>query len=615
MKLRRAVWSVLKFELVWKPLTLVVVSPLLNQIYQTYVSSVGVSFNANVLGTFLNLKGGLIFLALFFAAGLLAFYELSVVIRLVALSRQGEVFTIRQVMKHTLWSLRSIRGWSILPTSLYYLLLLPLVQAVYFNSLVPSLTIPWFILGEMQNSAIGIVGMIAIYVACYGLYLLLFFVPILMSLRGERFGQAVKSGLGCFLRLGLRRWAVLLAGLAAWVLGDSELARYWRRNTLANTDFDRYFLKYLVYSEAFRIDLCYWQSPCSRPWPWPSACTLSSPGFWPRRTCASPWRPPGGEDSRIILAICSKRWASWKAAGRRLWAKKRWKAAAGAVCLLLVGYLAVNCYQPPLLQAPIVMGHRGSIYGVENTLPAVEAAADLGADYAEVDIQLTADGVPVAVHDANLWRLAGQLVNVSDLTWEELRALPLQDLSSYASSGTVASLEELIQFCLADSGGMGLLIELKPESGQGEALARAILELVEKYDFGERAMFMSLDYPCLTAIHEAHPDWWVGYCAYASAGDIDATIWQYDIDFLAVEENLVSNQLVTQAREWGLPVYVWTVYDTDKMEQYLQMGVTGLISDWPDLALEVVERYNASHGTDQYLWQGEGYPKGDAAFF
>lgn len=300
MNLKRAVWSVLKFEFVWKLLTLVIISPLFDQIYQTYVSSVGVSFNANVLGTFLNLKGGLIFLALFFAAGLLAFYELSVVIRLVALSRQGEVFTIRQVMKHALWSLGAMGGWSVLPGSLYYLLLLPLVQVVYFHSLVPSLTIPWFILGEMQNSAIGIVGMIAIYVACYGLYLLLFFVPILMSLRGERFGQAVKSGLGCFRRLGLRRWAVLLAGLAAWVLGDSELARYWRRNTLANTDFDRYFLKYLVYSEAFRIDLCYWQSPCSRPWPWPSACTLSSPGFWPRRTCASPWRPPGGRTAGLF---------------------------------------------------------------------------------------------------------------------------------------------------------------------------------------------------------------------------------------------------------------------------------------------------------------------------
>ena len=612
MKLKRAVWSVLKFELVWKLLTLIIISPLFDQVYQTYVSSVGVSFNANVLGTFLNLKGALIFLALFLAAGLLAFYELSVVSRLAALSRQGEVFSIRHVMKQALWSLRAMKGWSVVPTSLYYLLLLPLVQTVYFNSLVPALSIPWFILGEMQNSAIGVAGIIAIYAAYYGLYLLLFFVPLYMSLRGERFGSAVKSGLGAFRRLGLKRWALLLTGLAAWVLGDSELARYWRRNTLENMDFDRYFLKYLVYSEAFRIDLCYWLVTTLLQTAAMAFCLYFILSWLlSKEDLRIPLESPWSEDSQTILAIWSKRWARWAAAWKRLWTNKRWKAAAGAVCLMLAGYLVINCYQPPLLQAPLVIGHRGSIYGIENTLPAVQAAADLNADYAEVDIQLTADGVPVAVHDSNLWRLGGRLVNVADLTLEELRAIPLTDLSNPGETGQAPTLEELIQFCLADEGGMGLLIELKPAAGQGEALAQAILALVERYDFGERAMFMSLDYPCLAVLHQAHPEWWVGYCAYASAGDIDGTIWQYDIDFLAVEENLVSNQLVTQAREWGLPVYVWTVYDTDKMEQYLQMGVTGLISDWPDLASAVVERYNASHGTDQYLWQGEGYPKGD----
>lgn len=612
MKLKRAVWSVLKFELVWKLLTLIIITPLFDQVYQTYVSSVGVSFNANVLGTFLNLKGALIFLALFLAAGLLAFYELSVVIRLAALSRQGEVFSIRHVMKQALWSLRAMKGWSVVPSSLYYLLLLPLVQTVYFNSLVPALSIPWFILGEMQNSAIGVAGIIAIYAAYYGLYLLLFFVPLYMSLRGERFGSAVKSGLGAFWRLGLKRWALLLTGLAAWVLGDSELARYWRRNTLENMDFDRYFLKYLVYSEAFRIDLCYWLVTTLLQTTAMAFCLYFILSWLlSKEDLRIPLESPWSEDSQTILAIWSKRWARWAAAWKRLWTKKRWKAAAGAACLMLAGYLVINCYQPPLLQAPLVIGHRGSIYGIENTLPAVQAAADLNADYAEVDIQLTADGVPVAVHDSNLWRLGGRLVNVADLTLEELRAIPLTDLSNPGETGQAPTLEELIQFCLADEGGMGLLIELKPAAGQGEALAQAILALVERYDFGERAMFMSLDYPCLAVLHQAHPEWWVGYCAYASAGDIDGTIWQYDIDFLAVEENLVSNQLVTQAREWGLPVYVWTVYDTDKMEQYLQMGVTGLISDWPDLASAVVERYNASHGTDQYLWQGEGYPKGD----
>lgn len=128
MKLRNAVWSVLKFELLWKLVTLVVISPLLREIYQTYVSSVGISFNADVLGTFLNLKGALIFLALFFAAGLLAFYELSVVIRLVALARQGEEVAVRRVMKQALWALGAMKGWSVVPGSLYYLLLLPLAR-------------------------------------------------------------------------------------------------------------------------------------------------------------------------------------------------------------------------------------------------------------------------------------------------------------------------------------------------------------------------------------------------------------------------------------------------------------------------------------------------------
>ena len=612
MKLRNAVWSVLKFELLWKLVTLVVISPLLREIYQTYVSSVGISFNADVLGTFLNLKGALIFLALFFAAGLLAFYELSVVIRLVALARQGEEVAVRRVMKQALWALGAMKGWSVVPGFLYYLLLLPLAQTVYLHSLVPAITIPWFILGEMINTAVGTAGVIAIYAAYYGAHFLLFFVPIFMALRRERFGQAARSSVGCLRRMGWKRLAVLAGGLLLWMQADSELARYWRRNVLEPGDFDRFFLKYLVYSEAFRIDLLYWLVTTLLHTVLMAAFLyLVLSWILSRENLTIPAEAPWSEDSRTILAIWSKRWARFKEAVRARWAKRRWKAAAAAVCALLAGYLVINCYQPPLLHAPTVMGHRGSIYGVENTLPAVEAAADMGADYAEVDIQLTADGVPVAFHDGSLLRLAGRMESVSALTWEELRALPLHDASSYQDTGYIASLEELIRFCQADESGMGLLIELKPEAGQGEALARAILDVVEAHDFGERAIFMSLDYPCLTTIHETHPEWWVGYCAYASAGDLDETIWQYDIDFLAVEESLVSNRLVAQARELGLPVYVWTVYDTDKMKQYLQMGVTGLISDWPDLAAGVVEEYNASHGTDQYLWQGEGCPRGE----
>ena len=79
---------------------------------------------------------------------------------------------------------------------------------------------------------------------------------------------------------------------------------------------------------------------------------------------------------------------------------------------------------------------------------------------------------------------------------------------------------------------------------------------------------------------------------------IEAILWDVDgtlLDFLAAEESMISNRLVMQTREQGLPLYVWSVYDTEKMLQYLEMGVSGIITDWPEEARAVADRYLASH--------------------
>ena len=60
MKFGRALREVVRFEVLYKLFVLCLVNPAMREIYQTYVSSVGVSFNAQMLGTFLNLKGGLL---------------------------------------------------------------------------------------------------------------------------------------------------------------------------------------------------------------------------------------------------------------------------------------------------------------------------------------------------------------------------------------------------------------------------------------------------------------------------------------------------------------------------------------------------------------------------
>ena len=68
MRLIRGLGKVLWFELLWKVLILVLVNPLFQDVYQTYVASVGVSFNSGILSTFLSLKGAALFAVLFLAA-------------------------------------------------------------------------------------------------------------------------------------------------------------------------------------------------------------------------------------------------------------------------------------------------------------------------------------------------------------------------------------------------------------------------------------------------------------------------------------------------------------------------------------------------------------------
>ena len=294
-----------------------------------------------------------------------------------------------------------------------------------------------------------------------------------------------------------------------------------------------------------------------------------------------------------LYMVLRRRLGRLRARWLERWRRRSTRVATGVLGLAVLAWACLGDAPPPLVHAPIVIGHRGSIYDTENTLPAFEAAAEYGADYVELDVQLSADGVPVVLHDGNLWRLAGQNLNVAELTAKELCAIGLTPGGFSTEIRYIPTLEEVLQWVQADAGRPGLLVELKPSAEDAAALTEAVQALVEAYGLGDRLLFMSQDYPSMAALQQAHPDWRVGYCAYASAGDLDEGIWQYDIDFLAVEESMVSNRLARLAQEAELPLYVWSVYDEDKMLQYLQMGVTGLITDFPDIARRVVDSYHA----------------------
>jgi glycerophosphoryl diester phosphodiesterase len=98
---------------------------------------------------------------------------------------------------------------------------------------------------------------------------------------------------------------------------------------------------------------------------------------------------------------------------------------------------------------PQVVAHRGyaSRYP-ENTLLALRAALDAGAAFVEVDVLLSADGVPVLMHDATLLRTAGRGEEVADLPWSELRRVEVAERARLGERGageTVPSLTQLVE--------------------------------------------------------------------------------------------------------------------------------------------------------------------------
>jgi len=223
-----------------------------------------------------------------------------------------------------------------------------------------------------------------------------------------------------------------------------------------------------------------------------------------------------------------------------------------------------------------VTGHRCHPRAApENSLSALRAAIAAGADWAELDVQLTADDEIIVLHDADFRRVAHVARKPGEMTLAEVKQLDIGDPFSDAFAGErVPTLAEMIA---AARGRIKLNIELK-FYGRDRRLAAKVADLLRAEKFEGECVVASLTYDGLLETKRHNPRLRTAAIVSAAVGDLG----RLDVDALSVSTALATDKLLREASLLGKEVIVWTVDDRDDAERFVEHGVRNLITNDPD---------------------------------
>lgn len=223
---------------------------------------------------------------------------------------------------------------------------------------------------------------------------------------------------------------------------------------------------------------------------------------------------------------------------------------------------------------PLIIAHRGaSAAHPENTVAAFAGAAGLGADAVELDARRTSDGAVVVHHDDTL--PDGRVIV----------ALPRTELP-----GSVPTLAEALDAC----GELIVNVEIKnwPDDADfdpREAVADAVVTEVERRGIGERIVVSSFHRPTIDRVRARAPELRTAFLhAHVDGPTALAEAVEHGHPLLHPWYGWVTEELVAAAHLARVGVNAWTVDEPDVMARLAAMDVDGIVTNLPDLALEVL---------------------------
>ena len=258
------------------------------------------------------------------------------------------------------------------------------------------------------------------------------------------------------------------------------------------------------------------------------------------------------------------------------------------------------------IRRPLVIAHQGGD-GIwpGDTLYAFEKAVEIGADVLEMDAHITRDGAIVLMHDEEVDRTTDGAGLIENMTLDELKQLDAAYQWSNDGSKTfpyrgqdiqVPTLEELFQRFPQ----MRYVIEIKLTQNP---IDQPLCDLIRRYDMHEKVMVASFHDEAMQNFREICPE----IATSASRTEVRNFVLLGKVflsGFIAPKYQsiqppydpkeslnipIMTERFIREAHAKNIRVEPWTVDDPALMKQYIEWGVDGIMTDRPDLMIEVLQ--------------------------
>lgn len=237
---------------------------------------------------------------------------------------------------------------------------------------------------------------------------------------------------------------------------------------------------------------------------------------------------------------------------------------------------------------PWIIGHRGAPgHAPENTMASFRRAVEMGATFIETDLRLSHDAKFVAMHDATLDRTSNGRGLVRDFTLAQLRELDAGSWYGHEFAGEkIPMLEEILNF--AREADVVFYLEIKHESGWG--VHHGVASALRAANEPARTVVISFDPSMLGQLRRLDAGLLTGMLFENPMANAVAKAQEVGARQIAPRADLITRELLSEARDAGLQVVTWTVNEPAQMERLISLGVNGIMTDYPDRLRAVVER-------------------------